>query len=553
MKSTQVAIVILLVAVTAPTSALAGDVNQNGELGLFTLRSGYTYGRGEWGFSLYANEWDFRVPEDDFWSDFDPLWSNWDLRHRRLSAGFGIGLTDRIELGVMLPYETYDAFKVEGPFRSVGHLHGQTFVGEIDQEGLGDLRVGLRFGLVSNDRQGVALHLFATPSTGDDDEAVVTGELGLGLGLGWTLGNWVVNGGYWDPGDPDLVSDVPMRGPTVQEVSPEVQLGVGYARPFGDRWNWITELSGDVMTESTGQHDRADIASGGRYRFGAAERWAFNFALRYDLSHNDQFSSSDAIGGLLGLTYSSATGLRGPGDAERRDRRGPAPPPPPAAPPAPPVAPPSPPAAPSSYALTVRKDGSGNGTVTSNPAGIDCGSDCRESFAAGTQVRLTGTPDSCSTLTGFGGDCAGDGTVTMSSDRSCVATFDARPKPVQTFAACQKYGAWDCESGLRETVPFAAGTAAVAESALGAADGRGLLCDWANQLRACPELRLCVAGSHADDEDACVADERADVLVEFFRRQNREGGFSGIASRVEAAPSCSPEDEKGSLGNLLLR
>ena len=86
--------IVLVLAVAAP--AAAGDVNQNGELGLFTLRSGYTYGKGEWGFSLYANEWDWREPSDRFWSDFDPLWSNWDVEHRRIAAGFGFGLTDRV-------------------------------------------------------------------------------------------------------------------------------------------------------------------------------------------------------------------------------------------------------------------------------------------------------------------------------------------------------------------------------------------------------------------------------------------------------------------------
>jgi hypothetical protein len=214
------------------------------------------------------------------------------------------------------------------------------------------------------------------------------------------------------------------------------------------------------------------------------------------------------------------------------------------------VTPPAPPAA-STHALTVRRDGTGNGVVTSNPVGIDCGSDCRESYAPGTAVRLTGKPDACSTLTGFGGDCGRDGSVTMSSDRTCTATFDSRPRAAQTFDACEKYGAWDCQTGLRETVPFATGTAVLSETAAG--DGRGVLCDWANQLRACPALRLCVAGSNAASEDACVATERASVLVEFFRRQSGEDAFSGIASRVQAAPSCSPEDEKGSVGNLLLR
>ena len=199
----------------------------------------------------------------------------------------------------------------------------------------------------------------------------------------------------------------------------------------------------------------------------------------------------------------------------------------------------------------MRKTGTGNGQVTSSPAGIDCGSDCNERYAAGTAVRLTGKPDACSTFDGFSGDCASDGSVTMSSDRTCTAAFNVKPTQ-QTFAACEKYGAWDCQSGLRETVPFTTGTAMLAPGAA-TANGRGVLCDWANQLRACPQLRLCVAGSTAASEEACVASQRADTLVQFFRRQSGESAFSGIASRVQAAPSCSPEDEKGSLGNLQMK
>jgi hypothetical protein len=199
----------------------------------------------------------------------------------------------------------------------------------------------------------------------------------------------------------------------------------------------------------------------------------------------------------------------------------------------------------------VRKEGTGNGTVTSTPAGIDCGSDCRESYPSGTSVRLAGKPDACSTFDGFGGDCSRDGSVTMSSDRNCTATFNSKATP-QTFAACEKYGAWDCQSGVRETVAFNTGSATLASSAV-TANGRGVLCDWANQLRACPELRLCVAGSTAASEEACIAGQRSDTLVQFFRRQGNESAFSGIASRVQAAPSCSSEDEKGSLGNLQFR
>ena len=200
----------------------------------------------------------------------------------------------------------------------------------------------------------------------------------------------------------------------------------------------------------------------------------------------------------------------------------------------------------------MRNAGTGNGLVTSTPAGIDCGSDCRETYPAGTAVKLAGKPDACSTFDGFSQDCSSDGSVTMTSDKTCVATFNGKPLPAQSFPACEKYGAWDCKGGERETVSFATGTATLSANAT-TRDGHGVLCDWANQLRACPELRLCVAGSTAASEEKCVASQRSDVLVQFFRRQSGESAFSGISSRVQAAPSCSPDDEKGSVGNLLLR
>jgi len=83
--------------------------------------------------------------------------------------------------------------------------------------------------------------------------------------------------------------------------------------------------------------------------------------------------------------------------------------------------------------LTVTKAGPGSGTVTSSPAGIDCGATCAASFTNGTMVTLTATPDPGSTFTSWGGDCTGTGpcTVTMDQDRAVTATFDivAQPGP----------------------------------------------------------------------------------------------------------------------------
>ena len=80
------------------------------------------------------------------------------------------------------------------------------------------------------------------------------------------------------------------------------------------------------------------------------------------------------------------------------------------------------------FTLTVSKTGTGSGTVTTSPAGINCGSDCTESYDEGTPVTLIPAPASGSTFAGWSGDAdCTDGNVTMNAARSCTATFDLIP------------------------------------------------------------------------------------------------------------------------------
>lgn len=77
--------------------------------------------------------------------------------------------------------------------------------------------------------------------------------------------------------------------------------------------------------------------------------------------------------------------------------------------------------------LTVNKSSKGN--VVSNPAGVSCGSNgaaCSVSFASGTSVILTATPDAGITFTGWAGACTGTAptcTVSMTADKSATANF----------------------------------------------------------------------------------------------------------------------------------
>jgi surface protein len=81
------------------------------------------------------------------------------------------------------------------------------------------------------------------------------------------------------------------------------------------------------------------------------------------------------------------------------------------------------------YALKVGLTGTGSGTVTSSPAGIDCGTECEANYASGTVVTLTATARAGSTFQGWSGACTGSAStcqVTMSQARSVTATFNVQ-------------------------------------------------------------------------------------------------------------------------------
>ena len=77
------------------------------------------------------------------------------------------------------------------------------------------------------------------------------------------------------------------------------------------------------------------------------------------------------------------------------------------------------------FDLVVARAGNGSGAVTSSPAGIDCGTDCSETYDTGTVVTLTATAAAGSKFTGWSGACAGTGTcqVTLTNTTSVTATF----------------------------------------------------------------------------------------------------------------------------------
>jgi glucose/arabinose dehydrogenase len=118
-------------------------------------------------------------------------------------------------------------------------------------------------------------------------------------------------------------------------------------------------------------------------------------------------------------------------------------------------------AGPALATLRVGVSGSGGGRVTSNPAGIDCGSssgnDCDQDYAVDTVVRLTATPNPGASFVEWGGPCSGNGecVITMNDSKFLAATFrgaevvvDNAAAGVQDAAGGRTFtGTW-CRSGV---------------------------------------------------------------------------------------------------------
>lgn len=95
----------------------------------------------------------------------------------------------------------------------------------------------------------------------------------------------------------------------------------------------------------------------------------------------------------------------------------------------------------SSHVINLIKSGTGSGTVTSNPAVINCGVNCFGSFAHNAFVYLTALADAGSLFAGWGGDvCNATSTpsvctVGMSNDKTVVPVFEPSGTGLNTLIA----------------------------------------------------------------------------------------------------------------------
>jgi hypothetical protein len=81
--------------------------------------------------------------------------------------------------------------------------------------------------------------------------------------------------------------------------------------------------------------------------------------------------------------------------------------------------------------LTVALSGTGTGSITSSPSGINCPGTCAAQFDQNSTVTLAAAPSSSSYFTGWGGACSGTAGCSVpmgTSNKSVTAGFAAAPK-----------------------------------------------------------------------------------------------------------------------------
>jgi hypothetical protein len=113
--------------------------------------------------------------------------------------------------------------------------------------------------------------------------------------------------------------------------------------------------------------------------------------------------------------------------------------------------------------LTVNRAGTGDGTVTSNPAGITCGTDCTEDYPTGTLLTLTAQPAAGSTFVRWDGICYGlgnpcqveyyGGSVTATFGPAQLATLTVSKSGTGTVIVTSDDGGINCGSDCSEVYP----------------------------------------------------------------------------------------------------
>lgn len=274
-----------------------------GESGLFTGILGETMRQGDWSFSVYWNNYDYlAAPAPELRPPSRRDYRDMDINEDRVSLSIGYGLTDRWEVVASIPYIMLE----NNAGDLAGYVNGYPYVGAFEDDGIGNLHIGTKFGLLdpaATDSR-LALSLFVDVPTGDDDAGIATGNADFGAGLHWNRGIWSFGGQYRVTGDRDG-DDTPF-GNSNFDVADEVRLDAGLNIPlsFWSTTNWVNEINTIFYTGGDREPDEiVYLVTGLRHWFGDSG-WALSAAVRANATMwADGDNGSCPIGGLLGLSF----------------------------------------------------------------------------------------------------------------------------------------------------------------------------------------------------------------------------------------------------------
>jgi DNA-binding beta-propeller fold protein YncE len=219
--------------------------------------------------------------------------------------------------------------------------------------------------------------------------------------------------------------------------------------------------------------------------------------------------------------------------------------------------------APSSSALAVEQTGSGAGTVTSEPAGIDCGSTCASEFETDTQVVLRAEADAHSTLVGWqvngapSATCAGAGScvVHLSADTEVSAEFEQLPQRLLTVDSAGS-GAGvvtslpagiDCGSTCTEE--FGEGREVTLEAVSGP---HSAFAGWtvAGSPSACPGTGSCQVQMSADTEVTASFNAISQRILGIAKTGSGTGVVTSQPTGIDCGSTCTASFDQGSVIEL---
>jgi hypothetical protein len=207
------------------------------------------------------------------------------------------------------------------------------------------------------------------------------------------------------------------------------------------------------------------------------------------------------------------------------------------------------------FTLTVSKTGSGSGTVTSNPGGINCGSTCAASFTAGTSVTLTATASAGSTFTGWsGGGCSGTATctVTLNANTTVTATFALLFTLTVTKSGTGSGTITSSPAGIdcgttctSQSASFADGTSVTLTATAGTSASFG---GWSG---ACTGMGPCTVTMTADvSVTGTFTATGSSVLLTASKAGGGTGTVTSIPAGINCGSTCSASFNAGTLMTL---